>query len=104
MGRHPDEDLPRRRSARNPYERREPYKRRAPHDHRSRHDSYDPFDAHEVARRRPGTNGAPVTNGTHHPISRVRYRGSPADTETYPERPARHRSRSPEADSWENDI
>ena len=66
----PDErvDLPRRRSpaartARNPYERREPYERRAPHERRSRYDSYDPFEAYEApARRRPGTNGAAVTN------------------------------------------
>jgi hypothetical protein len=96
----PDDDLPRRRSsahsARNPHERREPYERRAPHDRRSRYDSYEPVEAYEVpARRRPGGNGAAVANGTHHPISRVRYRGSPADTP---------RSRSSEADSWKYDV
>lgn len=101
-GRQPDEEMPRRRSGRNPYERRESYERRAPHDRRSRYDSYDPFEAYEVpARRRPGTNGTGAANDTHHPISRVRYRSGAADTETYPERPARHRSRSQEPDGWE---
>lgn len=100
-----DDDFPRRRSARNPYERRESYERRAPHDRRSRYDSYDPFDGYEVpARRRPGANGAAVANGTHHPISRVRYRSSAADVEPYPDRPARHRSRSSEPEGWEYDI
>jgi Domain of unknown function (DUF6542) len=102
-------DYPRRRSSaartsRNPYERREPYERRAPHDRRSRHESHDPFEPYEAPqRRRPGTNGAAVANGTHHPTSRVRYRGSPTDTEPRQDRP-QHRSRSWEADSWEYDI
>jgi hypothetical protein len=107
----PDEpiDYPRRRSSartsRNPYERREPYERRAPHDRRGRHESHDLFEPYEVPhRRRPGTNGAAVTNGTHHPISRVRYRGSPTETEPRHERPSRPRSRSWEADDWEYDI
>jgi hypothetical protein len=102
-------DYPRRRSSartsRNPYERREPYERRAPHDRRRGYESHDPFEPYEAPhRRRPGTNGAPVTNGTHHPISRVRYRGSPTDTEPREERPTRSRSRSWEADGWEYDI
>lgn len=108
-------DLPRRRSpaaraGRNPYDRREPYERRAPHDRRGRYDSYDPveydpFEAYEVApRRRPSANGAAVANGSHHPISRVRYRGSPVDTDTRQERPVRSQSPRWEADSWEYDI
>lgn len=104
-GRQPDEDMPRRRPGRNPYERRESHERRASHDRRSRYDSYDPYEAYEVPpRRRPDANGAAVANGTHHPISRVRYRSSPADTETYQERRPRHRSRSQERDGWEYDI
>lgn len=99
-------ELPRRRPAaratRNPYDRREPYERRPPHDRRSRYDSYDPYEA--PPRRRPGPNGAAVTNGTHHPISRVRYRGSPEDTDVWQERPVRSRARSSEAESWEYDI
>jgi hypothetical protein len=105
-------DVPRRRSraastGRDPFERRERYERREPHDRRSRHDSSDPSEAYEMpARRRPGTNGATVTNGTHHPISRVRYRGSA--TEPRQEHAGRTRARayepSYEADRWEYDI
>jgi hypothetical protein len=90
-------DLPRRRStaarsSRDPYERPESYERRAPHDRRSRYDSYDPFEAYAPPpRQRPGPG---VANGAHHPISRVRYRGRPTDTETLQDRPARQRSRS----------
>ena len=105
-------ELPRRRPAarttrnpyelRDPYERREPYERRAPHDRRSRYDSYDPYEPYEAPpRRRPAPNGAAVTNGTHHPISRVRYRGGPEDTDI---RPVRSRARSSEAETWEYDI
>lgn len=109
-------ELPRRRApaghgTRNPYDRREPYERRPAHDRHSRHssydDPYDPFEAYEAQpHRRPAPNGPAVTNGTHHPISRVRYRGTPADTDTRQERPvhSRSRSRSSEAESWEYDI
>lgn len=105
-------DLPRRRppaarTSRNPYERREPFERRVPHDRRGRYDSDDAFEAYEVPpRRRPGTNGAATTNGTHHPISRVRYRGGPTETESRQERPAARRNNraSLEAESWEYDI
>jgi hypothetical protein len=111
-----DDEMPRRRPSparttrnsydplRNPYERRESAERHAPHERRSRHDAYDPFEAYEVPpRRRPGTNGAAVANGSHHPISRVRYRGSPAETETRQER-SRSRPWEADADSWEYDI
>lgn len=91
----PDEpvDPPRRRppaarTGRNPYERREP------------------IEAHDVPpHRRPGTNGAAMANGTHHPISQVRYRGSPTETEARQERPVRRHPRgSWEAETWEYDI
>jgi hypothetical protein len=109
----PDEpvDLPRRRShaartARNPYERRETFERRAPHDRRSSYEADEPFEAYDVPpRRRAATNGAAMASGTHHPISRVRYRGSPTETEPRHERGARrHRRGSWEAESWEYDI
>ena len=109
----PDEpvDLPRRRppaarTARNPYERREPFERRAPHDRRSRHEADEPSEAYEVPPHlRPGTNGAAMANGSHHPISRVRYRGSPTETESRHERPVRRHPRgSWEAETWEYDI
>jgi hypothetical protein len=109
----PDEpvDLPRRRppaarTARNPYERREPFERRAPHDRRRRYEADEPFEAYEIPPHlRPGTNGAAMANGSHHPISRVRYRGSPTETEPRQERPVRRHPRgSWEAESWEYDI
>ncbi|MDT5092521.1 MAG: hypothetical protein QOH60_1884 [Mycobacterium sp.] len=75
---------------------------RAPRERRSRHDAYDPYETYEPApRRRPRTNGAAAANGTHHPISQVRYRGSPSEPES---RAERSRSRPWEADSWEYDI
>jgi hypothetical protein len=84
-----------------PYERRDAAEPRAPRDRRSR-DTYDPYESYEPGtRRRPRTNGAAAANGTHHPISQVRYRGSPAEAESRAERP---RSRPWEADSWEYDI
>jgi hypothetical protein len=92
-------DTPRR----DPYEHRDPYERRAPNDRRSRHDGYEPFEPYEAPRRRPGTNGANGSygNSTHHPISRVRYRGAADDEDSLAERRTRSRSRSHEADAWE---
>jgi hypothetical protein len=85
-----------------PYERRESPEPRTPRDRRSRHDAYDAYETYEPApRRRPRTNGATAANGTHHPISQVRYRGSPSEAESRADRP---RSRPWEADSWEYDI
>ena len=108
-----DDDMPRRRPSpattrssydplRYPYEHRESPERQSPSDRRSRHDAYDPIEAYEPpSRRRPSTNGAAAGNGSHHPISQVRYRGSSAETET---RQERSRARPWEADSWEYDI
>ncbi|HWS94078.1 MAG TPA: DUF6542 domain-containing protein, partial [Mycobacterium sp.] len=98
-----------RQTRRNPYER--PYERQMPRS--SRFDDYDmyeppehfnPYEPYEPRSRRaaPGGNGA---NPTHHPISRVRYRGEAPLNEPRDEPHAEHRSRSrsprPPADSWE---
>ena len=116
------------RTGRDPYERRERYERRAPHDRRSRYDAYDPFASYEPPRRRrPGTDRTNGTdrstgttgiygtagvnppaapnpaNGTHHPISKVRYRGSGISDNGRPE-PTARRSRFWQADTWEYDI
>ena len=65
-------------------------------------DAYDPFEDYEsLRRRRPGSNGS---NGTHHPISRVRYRGSGPTENGREDSPGPPRSRSWEADTWEYDI
>jgi hypothetical protein len=63
---------------------------------RRRVDDYQPREPH-------GSNG----NGTHHPVSRVRYRGGPEESDKRAEqqRTRPRSSRSPwEADSWEYDV
>lgn len=129
----PDGDLdPRgqspRESRREPRTRRSPYERPYEQPRSSRFDGYDRYDppgapeqfgrydsydryepAYEPRRRRPAPNG---NNGTHHPISQVRYRGAGASDEPAAEpRPERrNRSRAygrpqrPSADSWEYDV
>lgn len=76
-----------------PSERRSAYPRP---DRHSRFDGFEPFEPHGSS----GSNG----NGTHHPISRVRYRGADdADPQPrYRSRPrtAKHRR----ADAWEYDV
>jgi hypothetical protein len=76
-----------------PADRRASYER--PERRRRVDDDYQPREPH-------GSNG----NGTHHPVSRVRYRGDAEDSDNN----AKHRSRprssrsSLEADSWEYDV
>lgn len=73
-----------------PTDRRSSYERP---ERRRRIDDYEPLEPH-------GVNG----NGTHHPISRVRYR-STDDSDSRAEYRSRPRStRRPQADSWEYDI
>lgn len=68
-----------------------------------RYDSYEP--AYEPRRRRPAPNG---NNGTHHPISQVRYRGSASPGDPAAERRNRSRaygrSQRPPMESWEYDV
>jgi hypothetical protein len=79
-----------RRSVPPPSERRAGYERPEP---RRRPDDYQP-------REPQGTNG----NGTHHPISRVRYRGADG-TDNDPEyRPKRRTPRDRDVEKWEYDI
>jgi Domain of unknown function (DUF6542) len=74
-----------------PADRRASYERP---ERRRRIDDYEPLEPH-------GTNG----NGTHHPISRVRYRGGADEAENRAEyRTPRRSRRDWEADSWEYDI
>jgi hypothetical protein len=75
-----------------PTERRAGYERP---ERRRRYDDYPPREPHV-------SNG----NGTHHPVSRVRYRGDADDSDKRAEYRSRPRSsRSDwEADSWEYDI
>jgi hypothetical protein len=79
-----------RRSVPPPSERRAGHERPEP---RRRPDDYQP-------REPQGTNG----NGTHHPISRVRYRGADG-TDNDPEyRPKRRTPRDRDVEKWEYDI
>lgn len=76
-----------------PAERRSPYERSQ---RRSRYD-YEPLEPHP-------SNGSAGSNGTHHPVSRVRYRGED-DGLSSAEYPTRTRSRhAREPDGWEPDI
>ncbi|HET6734271.1 DUF6542 domain-containing protein [Mycobacterium sp.] len=84
---------PRTSSTREPRKRVPPADRRIPNERterRRRYDDYQPSEPH-------GTNG----NSTHHPVSRVRYRGDVDDAENRTPRRAR-RDREPER--WEYDI
>ncbi|MGV0793319.1 DUF6542 domain-containing protein [Mycolicibacterium sp. XJ1819] len=61
---------------------------------RRRYDDYQPLEPH-------GRNG----NGTHHPVSRVRYRGAEDAADSRVDyRPRPRAPRSWEADSWEYDV
>jgi len=67
---------------------------------------FDPYEPYEPPRRRAAPNGSNGANPTHHPISRVRYRGSDPRDEPHAERGSRTRAprRSqgrPSAESWE---
>jgi hypothetical protein len=98
----PPAEPPRRRSrtssTREPRKAVPPADRRASSERperRRRYDDYQPREPHV-------SNG----NGTHHPVSRVRYRGGGEDSDDraeYRSRPRSSRS-SWEADSWEHDI
>lgn len=106
-----DADLPRearrdpRHTRRNPYER--PYEEPVPRG--GRFDGYDMYEPYEPRRRRTAPGGSNGANPTHHPISRVRYRGSnPANEPGAEPRDERwSRSRAPgrsRAESWEYDT
>ncbi|RDH78214.1 hypothetical protein DVS77_12820 [Mycolicibacterium moriokaense] len=84
-----------------PTERRSPYQRPDRPDRHSRFDGFEPFEPHGSN----GSNGANGSNGngTHHPISRVRYRGAD-DEEQRPQYRARPRASRHQAEAWEYDV
>jgi hypothetical protein len=82
------------RKATPPADRRASYERPERPGRRRRRDDYQPREPH-------GNNG----NGTHHPVSRVRYRGDADENDRAEHRTQQRTSRSAwEADSWEYDI
>jgi hypothetical protein len=95
---------PRRRprsSTREPRKAVPPADRRASHERPERRRRVDDYQSREPH----GSNGS-NGNGTHHPVSRVRYRGDAEESDNRAEHRTRPRSqRSPsEADSWEYDV
>lgn len=92
---------PRTSSTREPRKAVPPAERRSAYERPERRRRYDDYEPREPREPRV-SNG----NGTHHPISRVRYRGSDDEGDgraDYRSRPRSSRS-SWEADSWEYDI
>ncbi len=79
-----------------PSERRSPYQRP---DRHSRFDGFEPFEPHGTN----GSNGSGALNGSHHPVSRVRYRGGDAGDERSQHRTKRRTGRH-HADAWEYDV
>jgi hypothetical protein len=113
---------PPRERRRDSYGRRSAYER--PASRSSRFDSYaehftpyekpyEPYEPYEPPRRRATPNGPNSASPTHHPISQVRYRGSPSRDEPRdehgdePRAERRSRSRAPrrhQSEDWEYDI
>jgi hypothetical protein len=95
---------PRRRprsSTREPRKAVPPADRRASHERPERRRRVDDYQSREPH----GSNGS-NGNGTHHPVSRVRYRGDAEESDNRAEHQTRPRSQrsSREADSWEYDV
>lgn len=91
---------------RNPYDRLDLERERAqrrerqdPPPRRGRYQGYDGYDGYEPMEPHGG-NG----NGTHHPVSRVRYRGANEADDRVEYRTRRHAPRDYDADRWEYDI
>jgi hypothetical protein len=127
----PVDPEPRRRTRASQPREREPRDPRAPRERRNpppvdprerydrpqRHERSDPSERSErpERRRRPSdyeprpTNGVNGTtgsteSGSHHPVSRVRYRAADDGESRTENRTRAPRSRNPEADSWEYDV
>ena len=66
---------PRASSAREPRKQPPPSERRSPYQRPDRHSRFDGFEPFEPQGTK-GSNGRGSLNGTHHPVSRVRYRGA----------------------------
>jgi hypothetical protein len=91
--------------------RRDPHGRKGrPTSRSSRFDPYEPAEPYEPLApsepsRRSLPNGTSGATATHHPISRVRYRGSARDEESRKDARGRSREpRKPTPDSWEYDV
>jgi hypothetical protein len=88
-------DRPQRRERPDAYERTERPER--PERRRPRSADYEPYEP-------PSTNRTNGNSGTHHPISRVRYRGAEDDESRTEHRTKPRRPRHSAPDSWEYDV
>ena len=72
---------------------------------RTRLPDYEPYESYDGYRPSAGATSSTGASagGTHHPVSRVRYRGSDPETGDEPRTP-RRRARSADPDSWEHDA
>ncbi len=79
-----------------PSDRRSPYQRP---DRHTRFDGFEPIDPHDAN----GSNRSGSGNGTHHPVSRVRYRGAD-DGDQRTQHRTRPRASRHQAEAWEYDV
>jgi hypothetical protein len=86
-------DRPQRQARSDPYER--PDRRRRPSDY----EPYEPGPANGVPR-----SPKPNDSGSHHPVSRVRYRAADDGESRTENRTRPPRTRNPETDSWQYDV
>lgn len=86
-------DRPQRQERPDPYER--PERRRRPSDY----DPYEPRPANGAPR-----SPKPSDSGSHHPVSRVRYRADDGGESRTENRTRPPRTRNPETDSWQYDV
>ncbi len=93
---------PRTSAAREPRKQPPPSERRSSYPPPKRHSRFDGFEPFEP-NGSEGTNGSGARNGSHHPISRVRYRGGD-DADQHPQYRARPRTSKHRADAWEYDV
>jgi hypothetical protein len=94
-------------SAREPRKQPPPSERRSPYQRPERHtrfDGFEPFEPHGTNGNGSNGNGSNGNgNGTHHPVSRVRYRGAD-EGEQRPQYRARPRTSKHRAEAWEYDV
>jgi hypothetical protein len=84
------------------HERSDRYERSERPERRRRTSDYDPYEP----RSTNGANGSNGSNGSesHHPVSRVRYRGADDGEARTENRNKPRRTRDPDADSWQHDV
>jgi hypothetical protein len=83
-----------------PNDRRSPYQRP---DRHTRFDGFEPFEPHGTSGSNGNGSNGTGSNGSHHPVSRVRYRGT-EEGEERPQYRSRPRTAKHQAEAWEYDV